>query len=174
MKKFIFVALSILAGLVTVLYFNEFVQGIIASAVLRTKVAFSFNGIILTAFIPFVGTYSFFTYFFLLLAPLLLSGIFIELSAVSLKKIINLNLRTGVIIFELVNVGYIVVNIFIGILSVLLKGSFENGWSRLFEFSGVTFERQLIVMFLLLLLSLTYINFSANRLKNYITIIKEK
>ncbi len=174
MRKFIFISLSILTGLLTVLYFNELVQGIIASAVLRTNVAFSFKGIVLTAVIPFVGTYSFFTYFFLLLIPLLLSGIFIELSAVSLKKIINLNLRIGVIIFELVNIGFIVVNILIGILSVLLKGSFENGWSRLFEFSGVTFEKQLIVMFLLLLLSLTYINFSANRLKNYITIIKEK
>ena len=174
MKKYIFVALSILAGLVTVLYFNEFIQGVAASVILKTKIEFSFKGIILTAFIPFVGTDSFFTYCFLLLIPLLLSGIFIELSAVSLKKIINLNFRTAVIIFELINMGYIVVNIFIGILSVLLKNSFESGWSKLFVFSGIAYEKQLIIMFLLLLLSLVYINYSTKRLKNYITIIKEK
>ncbi len=174
MKKYLFVALSILAGLITVLYINEFVQGIVASAILQTGVSFSFRGIILTAFIPFIGTNSFFTYCFLLLLPLLLSGIFIELSAVSLKKIINLNLRTGVIIFQLINMGYIVVNIFAAILSVLLKNSSESGWSRLFVFSSIAYEKQLIIMFLLLLLSLAYINYSTKRLKNYITIIKEK
>lgn len=174
MKKIIFVGTAVLIGLVTVLYLNEYIKGLIASALLDTNTGYSFNGIIITAYFPLTGNHAFLFYCFLFSIPILISLIFIEASAFSLKKITNLNLRTEVIIFELINIGFVIVNIFVGIITVLFKNSFENGWARLFQFSGYSFEKQLIIVFLSLALTLAYVNFTANRLRNYLTIIKEK
>ncbi len=174
MKKLVIIAISIIVGLVTVLYVNEFVKGTIASLLLGKNIVYSLKGIIFTAIIPFTKESNLLVIWSIFSIPLILSITFIELSSFSLKKIINLNLRAGVIIFELINLGFIIANIFTGILSVLLKNSFTNGWSILFLRSGFLYEKQLIVMMLILILTLTYVNFTANRLKNYLTIIKKK
>ena len=174
MKKPAIVAVSLVIGLITVLYINEFVKGIAASLLLGKDIEYLFNGIILTAVIPFTKENNLLVYWLIFLIPLLLSMIWIELSSLSLKRIVNLNFRTNIIIFELVNIGFIVVNVFVGILSVLLKNSFTSGWTKLFSYGEFTFEKQLIVMMLVLILSLVYVNFTANRLKNYLTIIKQK
>lgn len=174
MKKLVIVVATVIVGLVTVLYISEFAKGIAASFILGKDIEYSFNGIILTAVIPFTKGTNLLVYWLILSIPLLLSIVLTELSTLSLKKIVNLNFRTNIIIFELVNVGFIIVNVFIGILSVLLKNLFTNGWTKLFLYSEFTYEKQLIVMMLVLILSLAYVNFTANRLKNYLTIIKQK
>ena len=174
MKKLYLVILSLMAGLATVLYLNELVKSLVASLVTGGKIELVFNGIILTAVIPFTHSTTAGSYGFLLAVPLILSIIFVEASSVILKKTNNLNLRQGLVIFQLINIGYLVVNVFIGILSVLIKNSFDTAWTRLFEYAGFSYTRELVLMLLILILLFAYINYSANRLRKYITIIKEK
>lgn len=174
MKKLAIVLASVFITLALVLYFNEWIKGLVAASVLSTPIEYVFNGIILTAVVPLTVGNSFLTYAYLFSIPLLLSFIFIEGSAVALKKIINTNLRTGLVIFQLVNIGFILVNVFVGILSVVLKNSFQSGWSRLLEFSEYSYPKQLVFMLFLVLLLFAYINFASNRLRKYITIFKGK
>lgn len=174
MKKAILIIISIFAGLLTVLYLNEFIKGIIAGVMTGGEVTYIFRGIILTAAIPITKGTGFATYTFLLAVPLLLSVLFIEISALTLKKNSNLWLRQGLVIFQLVNLGYIIVNIFIGIISVIGRGLFNSSWVRLLEYARFSYAKQLILMLVILILLFTYINYSTNRLKKYITIVKEK
>lgn len=174
MKKLAIVLTSVISTLALVLYFNEWIKGLVASSVLSTQIEYIFNGIIISAVIPLTNDHSFLTYAYIFSVPLLISFIFIETSAFSLKKIINSNLRTGLVIFQLVNIGFILVNIFIGILSVVLKNSFQSGWSRLLEFSEYSYPKQLVFMLFLVLLLFAYINYASNRLRRYITILREK
>lgn len=174
LKKITITISSIFAGLITVLYFNEFVKGSAAVLLTGGEVYYLFKGIILTAVIPITKNTGIYTYSFLLLIPLLLSVLFIEISSVILRKNNNMNLRQGLVIFQLINVGYLVVNIFIGIISVIFKGFLKSNWARLLEYAEVDYNKQLILMLLILIFLFTYINYSANRLKKYITIVKEK
>lgn len=174
MKKLAIVLPSVISTLALVLYFNEWIKGLVAASVLSTPIEYVFNGIILYSVIPLTKEHGFLAYAYLFSIPLLLSFIFIEGSAVALKKIINTNLRTGLVIFQLVNIGFILVNIFVGILSVVLKNSFQSGWSRLLEFSEYSYPKQLVFMLFLVLLLFAYINYASNRLRRYITILRDK
>lgn len=174
MKKTTLIIISILAGLLTVLYVNELIKGLAAGLITGGDITFIFKGIILTAAIPVTKGTGFSAYIFLLALPLILSVLYIETSALTLKKNNNLWLRQGLVIFQLVNLGYIIVNIFIGIISVIARGMFSSSWVRLLEYAEFSYTKQLIFMLIILILLLTYINYSTNRMKKYITIVKEK
>lgn len=174
MKKLAIILTSVIITLALVLYFNEWIKGLIASSVLSIQIEYVFNGILLTAIVPLSNDHGFLAYAYIFSVPLLMSFIFIEASAFALKKTINTNIRTGLVIFQLVNIGFILVNVFIGILSVVLKNSFQSDWSRLLEFSEYSYPQQLVFMLFLVLLLFAYINYASNRLRRYITILRDK
>jgi hypothetical protein len=174
LKKIAIVLPSVIITLALVLYFNEWIKGLVAASVLSIQTEYLFKGVILYAVIPLTNDHSFLTYAYIFSVPLLMSFIFIEGSAFALKKTINTNLRTGLVIFQLVNIGFILVNIFIAILSVILKNTFQSGWSQLLEFSGYSYPKQLVFMLFLVLLLFAYINYSSNRLRRYITVLRDK
>ncbi len=174
MKKITVIVISLFIGLITVIYLNELLKGIIAGILTGGEVNYFFKGILLTAAIPFTKGTGISTYSFLFSVPLFMSVIFIEFSSIILKKNNNLNLRHGIVIIQLVNIGYIVLNIIVGIISVVFKGLFTSNWARFLEYADIPYSKQLIIMLLILILLFAYINYSTNRLKKYITLVKEK
>jgi len=174
LKKITVIAISLFLGLITVIYLNELIKGLIAGILTGVEVNYFFKGILLTAAIPFTKGTGISTYSFLYSVPFLMSVVFIEISSIILKKNNNLNLRQGIVVFQLVNVGYIVVNIFVGIISVVFKGLFTSNWARFLEYADIPYSKQLVIMLLILIFLFAYINYSTNRLRKYITIVKEK
>ena len=173
MKKVGLVLTSIIIGLLTVLYFNTFVKGVIASIITGKESHYYTKGTLLNVDMSFSESTTIFTYAFLLVIPLLVSFVFIELTSVILKKNNNINFRLGLVIFQLVNIGYLVVNIFVAIIAVAFRGLLINGWVRLLDYAKFEYTRQILLMLVILILLFAYINFCANRLKRYITIVKE-
>jgi len=173
LKKIGLVLSSIFVGLLIVLYFNPFVKGVIASLITGKESHYYLKGILLNVDMGFSESTTIFTYAFLLIIPLLVSLVFIEVTSVILKKNNNINFRLGLVIFQLVNIGYLVVNIFIAIIAVAFRGLLINGWVKLLDYANFKYTKQILLMLVILILLFVYINFCANRLKKYMTIVKE-
>ena len=124
-KKYILI-LGFAAGLISIYFLNELFKGIVILLLSSNEVEFTFSGIIFKAVFTAETGKSFLYYLFIFNATVLASIIFIELTALLFKKYMDGMTRTQIIIFQLINIGYLLFHLFYGVFTVAFSSSLES------------------------------------------------
>ncbi len=172
MKKNILIIISIVMGLISVLILNELIKGAAVYLIYTNDISFLFKGISLSTVFTLPVSHNLLFDTIIFLVPILSVIIFIEFSAVLLSKVYNNNIRTGLIIYQVINIGYLVITILLNALSVIIKNFLSTDWLTYIFISKYSNSKTMLVTFLTILIIFTYINFATNRIKKYITFIK--
>lgn len=173
MSKTVSILAGIAAGLITVLVLNELIKSLFIVILLNQAIVFNIKGIGLYAQ-PAAGfSHDFFINLVILTSPLVFIIVLFEISLYYSRKDIS-NIRHGLIIFQLILMGYLIFNILLGAVSLLLNSSFKTDWLILLQNSGYTHPQQLLLMLVVLALLFTYLNFSSKRLKRNIPVVIRK
>ena len=160
---------GIIIGLLTVLFLNRFFQGLMAYMAGAADVEFGFAGIWFTCYFNIMEGLSTFIYILIYTAPLLFIVIMLGIGNLILKKSSLGLTRYSVIVFFLVNVGYIIINVFYGTFSVVLQTNAGNDWYRLFQFLGFSGNQGIALIFFVIVSLIIYVNISTKRLIKYIS-----
>ena len=172
MKKNILIIISILTGLISVLILNELVKAGAVYLIYTQNITFIFKGISLSTVFALPESHKLLIDTFIFLLPILSIIIFIEFSAIFLSKVYNNNIRTGLIVYQLINVGFLVITLLLNALSVIFYNFLSTDWLTYILISKYSTTKGLLITFLTILIIFTYINFATNRIKKYITFIK--
>ena len=172
MKKNILILISIIIALFFFLFLNEFIKAGAIYLFYSKDISFTVKGISLSSVFVLPETHVFFLDLIIYLLPIFSVIIFIEFSGVLLSKIYNNNIRTGLIVFQITNIGYLVIMMLIYAVSVLVYKFISTDWLTFIEVSKFSTTKGLLITFLLIAVIFTYINFTSNRIRKYITFIK--
>ena len=172
MKKKILISISILVALISVLILNELVKAGAVYVFYTHDISFVLKGISLNTVFTLPESHNLISDTIIYLLPIFSVIIFIEFSALFLSKVYNNNIRTGLIIYQMINIGYLVIAILLNALSVIINNFLSTDWSVYIFISGYSYTKSLLITFLLILIIFTHINFATNRIKKYVIFIK--
>jgi len=162
---------GLLGGLISVLFLNELFKWLIASCfVYHAKLYLS--GIYLSVNVNFTGI-SFFNTLLIILSPLLFSLGMIEIASFVLKKTGNESLRLNLIIYILINIGYLIFNILLGIFALILRSSYTNDWGKFLDASGYSYNEKLVFMLFVMVILFSYLNYTTKKMKTIIPVINK-
>ncbi len=85
------------------------------------------------------------------------------------KKFIGLN----VLIFMFINIGYLILNILLGILALIFKSTYTNDWGKFLEASGYSYNQKLVVMLFVMVILFAYLNYTTKKTKSIIPVINK-
>lgn len=174
MNKKYLLLISIISGLLSIYFLNELIKGLTAFLLVSDNVEFTFSFIILKAvFTPETGL-SFFSYLLVYTSTVLTSIFLIEITSLLFKKYNSGMVRTQIIIFQLINIGYMLFHLFYGVFTVAFATNLISDWQLLYFYADFSRNHSLVFMLFIILIMFVYIRFSTNRIKNYITPIEIK
>ena len=168
------VVLGLIAGIISVMYLSESIKILAAHFFINGEVTIIFHGLKLDVILPFDNLNSFFTIAAVTITPFLSCIFFIEASFFWLNKTSNDHVRGSIIVFQLINIGYIIFAAFMGIISILLPFSFATDWTRFLNDESMSYNQKLIFMFFVLIILLAYINVLTKRIRKSIPVINKK
>lgn len=171
MKKIYGVLPGLVGGLLSVLFLNEFFKWLIASFFVDHPRLF-ISGIHLSMNINFSGL-SFFSILLIIISPLIFSLLIIELSSFILKKLEKDFFRINLILYILINIGYLIFNILLGIFALILRSSYTNDWGRFLDATGYSYNEKLVFMFFVMVILFAYLNYTTKKMKNFIPVINK-
>ncbi len=174
LRKIYNVFLGLLTGFIATFYLNRLFEFLLASILLSNKVSLGLKGMALTVEFNLTNSHNIYTYAIIFISPLIAGLIMIELSSLFNRHIYNVNHRIIILLFQLFNIGYIIIDLLIGIISVILKGSISSEWIKLFQFENFSLMEQLLAMFFLFLLFFSYLNRQILIIRKNIPIIQKK
>jgi hypothetical protein len=174
LKKTYSIIAGLIAGLLSVLFLDQLFKGLLANLFLNEEVKIYFTGLRLTVYFPTSEIHSFFLYAVLIISPFILSILMVEATLIWHNKIPNNYLRMSIIIFQLINIGYLIFTAVIGLFSILLHTTFQTDWSMLLNHGSLSYDQKLLFMFLILFIFLGYINILTKRIRKSIPIIGQK
>ncbi len=174
MKKIFTVSFGLITGLITVLYLNELFKAVTAIILIKQNVSIAFDGIKLNIIFPLTNSNSFYIYLVVMITPFVANVLFIEASFVWLNKTFNNHLRSSLIVFQLINIGYLIFAAFIGIFSIIINSSISTEWTTLLNQQNLSYNQRLIFMLLVLVLLLGYINILTKRIKKTMPAVSRK
>lgn len=172
MKKNILVLISIIMALIFVLFLNELIKAGAVYLFYTKDISFTIKGISLSTVFNLPETHRLFLDALIYLLPLFSVIIFIEFSGVLLGKIYNNNVRTGLIVFQIMNIGFLVIMMLINAVSVLVYQFISTDWLTFIQISKFSNTKGLLITFLLIVVIFTYINFTSTRIRKYVTFIR--
>lgn len=172
-NKTVAVILGLLFGIVSVMYLSELLKIASAHILINGQVNVSFHGLKLDVILPSGKFNSFFTVAFVTITPFLACIFFIELSFLWLNKTISEHVRGSIIVFQLINIGYIILAAFMGIISIIFPLSIITDWSVFLNDESLSYNQKLIFMFFVLILLLAYINLLTKRIRKSIPVINK-
>jgi len=164
MKKTSNIAAGLAAGLLSILLINTLVQGLFISLLFDNSPSFIFEGIRLSAIFP-VNQESFGTTFFIVILPLLTGILFIEISLILFARNTSRKYTVMLVVFMVINAGYLLVYIIPVIISMILNYIPNNNFVRLLKQSALSYNQQLIIVLVAAILIFGYINFIVKRMK---------
>lgn len=174
MKKIYSVFIGIIAGLVTVLILDQLFKGLIAYIAAGSGSYLSFSGIKLGVNFIAGNVNSFFLLSAVIISPFVFSLLLIEISLYWLSKTANDHLRSSLIVFQIINIGYLIFAVVLGIFSVLLNTTLSTDWSPLLNHPDLSYNQKLIFMFLVMFILLGYINILTKRIRKSIPVINRR
>lgn len=77
--------------------------------------------------------------------------------------------RFSLIVFEIIIIGFLIVDVFYGAIRVLLRME-GNDWIDLVNRLDLSFEGGIVFMFFVIITFIIYLNFSSKRIMNYINV----
>lgn len=164
-KKSIFIGL--LLGSITVLFLSELFQALIA-LVLAKDVSLEFAGVNFYAFFNCAEGKSFLTYILLFASPLLFSVLAVEISMIIMKRSPLGPYRFVSIVFQLIALGYIIISLFYGAISILLEVNLTNDWVKMAKLLGIEGGERFVLVFFFLIILIMYLNLVTKRIGGYI------
>jgi hypothetical protein len=171
MRKLLGVLAGIVAGLLSVLFLNILFKWLIASCfIYRPELIFKWSHLSLD--LSFTGL-SFFPMLLIIVSPLLFSLLMIEISSFILKKQTREFFRINLIIYILINIGFIIINIILGILALIFRSAYTNDWGKFLEAVGYSYNEKLVFMFFVMVLLFAYLNYTTKKTKGFIPVIKK-
>lgn len=173
MKKINSVLIGLIAGLISVLVIDQLFKWFVGYAA-GGNVHLLLRGITLSVELSADKVQNFFLFTFIIISPFIFSLILVEISLVWLGKVTNDHHRSSIIIFQLINVGYLIFAAVMGIISVLLKDNFSTEWSQLLNHGDLSYNQKLIFMFLIMFILLGYINILTKRIRKSIPVINKR
>ncbi len=168
MNKTFAVVLGIITGLVSALYLNELIKAAAVLLLLKQNVALTIHGIKLSINLPFDSSWNILGYVTFMILPYLACVMFIEASFLWLKRSHSEHVKSSIIIFQLINIGYLIFEISFGIVIMLLQSSISNDWTLMLNQLELTYYQKLIFMLGASLLLLGYINILTKKIRKYI------
>ncbi|NCS87845.1 MAG: hypothetical protein GW789_03735 [Ignavibacteria bacterium] len=174
MKKFLIISAGMFAGLIVLLFIAPLVHGLMVSLLTNENVSYSFKGIRLTPDYNFLSKYNIILVTLIKVSPVLVSIIAIEISMMLIGYSNEDKVRSGLIVFQLVNIGYLIFIIFLGVLSMILESQIETLWVDWMRYLQVESTQKLLIMFVLLFMVFIYINLTSRRMRNLIPSVKLK
>lgn len=171
MKKALSISAAVVVSVFSIFFVNQLFKWLIAYILLGNNSTVNFNGItILITFSPH-NSISILRYIIVIISPLLLSIILTELALFKITKLSNIVLTNMLIIYVLINVGYIIFAIILGMMSVIFKTNFSTDWYIILSSQEFSYNEKLLTIFLSLILLIGYVNIFLIRIKKYITVI---
>lgn len=159
--------MGLLLGLITVLFLSELFQALIASALAR-DVSLEFSGLNFYADFNCAEGKSFLTYILLYASPLLFSVLAVEISMIIMKRAPLGPYRFVSFVFQLIALGYIIISLFYGAISILLQVNITNDWVRMTEFLGIEGGERFALVFFFIIILIMYLNLVTKRIGGYI------
>ena len=106
-----------------------------------------------------------------LLVPTLVNIVNIEINSRMFTKVSMGFYRNFLIVYQLVLIGYLLVNVFIGAATVVLGLSNGNEYAQIIsEVLGFTTPGSFLIILVVLIMLTTYVNITTRRIMNYINI----
>ncbi len=173
-NKTLAVILGLIGGIVSVMYLSESIKILAAHLFINGEVAIVFHGLKLDVILPVDTINSFFAIAAVTITPFAACILFIETSFLWLNKTSNDHVRGSIIVFQLINIGYIIFAAFMGIISILLPFSFVTDWTRFLNNESLSQNQKLVFMFFVLFILLAYINLLTKRIRKAIPVINKK
>lgn len=163
--------LNVIIGLLLVvfaaLYFTELVKALIISLLLNYDSELILNGILISLRFTSPNEIETFPLFLILSSPILSVIICNEISSIILSKAKKFNLKNILIVFQLGLSGFLIFNIFFGIISVVLNLDSFGSWNYFIQKTDYSLNQKLFFMLFMVITAFTYISFLSNRIKNY-------
>lgn len=173
-NKSLAVIIGLICGIISVLYLSESLKIIAAHIIINGNVSVIFHGLKLDVILPVGNMNSFFSIASVTVTPFAACVFFIELSFIWLNKTSNDHVRGSLIVFQLINIGYIIFAAFMGIISVIMPISFATDWTRFLNDDSISYNQKLIFMFFVLILLLAYTNVLTKRIRKAIPVTNKK
>ena len=156
------------AGILSVFYLNELFQGFAAFIAGFERITFEFGMINWYAVFHSEEPFGGLIYVIVYIAPLLFNLLVIEVSNIILKKGGPGLIRNSILLFQLINIGYILLNIFYGALSLLLRTNPMNDWVRLAAALRLEGPGKFVMMLFAIIILISYLNITTKRVGSYI------
>lgn len=174
MKKIYSVILGLAAGLITVLILDQLFKGLIAYIEVGSSVHILFRGIRLNVEFPVEEVKNFFILSAITISPFIFSLFLLEITLLFLSKVSSEHVRSALIVFQIINIGYLIFAAVLGILSVILRTASSTDWSLLLSYGDLSYNQKLLFVFLIMFILLGYINILTKRIRKYIPVINKQ
>ena len=161
---------GLLLGITTIYFFTELFQGFVAYLFGAENLIYSMKGFFFSADFILPGELNSLSYIFILTSNVIFIIVLIEFTMLGLKKTGLGFYRYSLILFQLVMVGYLIVNIFYGAFSIFINVDLNNNWLLLSEYLGINGPSKIAYMFFVVLILLAYLNMVSRRIQKYINI----
>jgi len=174
LNKILIIILGLLAGWLCIFFVDELFKMLSSIILLKENTSLAFNGFKLNVILPGTAINNLYAYTAVLATPFLVSILFIESSLLWLNRTLNELARSFNLIFQLVNIGYLIASILITILSVFIKPSLSNDWQQLLSKGNLSYNQGLLLLLVVTVMLLSYINLLTKRIKKSIPVISRK
>ncbi len=159
---------GILPALFFVLYGNELLQTLSGYLLGASGINIEFNYLFAVAVYTIPDQMQDFSAYLVLLSPVLISLILIQIASLFLQKVPLGFYRYTFMIFQLIMLGYILLYLLFGTISVLLKLKWDTDIQKFIEFIGLDYPVNLLIVFLMIFIIGLFINFNAKRVSVFI------
>jgi hypothetical protein len=164
MNKIINIIAGLAAGLFSILVINSLIQGIFVSIFFDSPPVLVFEGIRICTVFP-LNAESFGVTLLAALLPLLTGILFIEISLIFFAKNPSGKISVFLLLFMVVNAGYLLVYIIPVIISMVINYIPNNNLVLLLKQSDLSYNQQLLIVLVTAVLVFGYTNFITKRMK---------
>jgi|GEM_PF-1837219 hypothetical protein len=171
MKKILLISAAVVFSTISIFFFNQLFKWLIAYLLLGNNYTVNFNGITLLISFQTQSSISIIQYVIVIISPLIMSIIFIELAMFGITKLSNTIFKNISIVYVLINIGYIIFAVILGMMSVIFKANFSTDWYTILSSQEFSYNEKLLIIFLSLILLIGYINTVTKRIKKFISVI---
>ncbi len=173
MKKPAVIISSLLISFASILFLNQLFKFAL-TLILDVSSKLVFSGISLHVSVIDTAKSGPVVHTLIILSPFIASIILIESAFWLLSKTANNNTKSILIIYLLINAGYLILSVIMGVFSLLFKVPLSGEWTTFFSHGELNYDKKLLYLFMFMLLLLGYINLITKRIKRVIPVIMKK
>ena len=164
------IAGGLIAAFIVIFFLDDLFQGLCGYLFNAVPINFEFGWTGLTVVINLANVNFIFSKIIIILSPVISIILSIELSHYFLKKLPLGFFRFSILVFQLILAGYLMITVFYGAVSILLKSEVNNIWVNLATVFELSEGKEIVLIFLMVIILFGYLNLIQKRISNYITV----